>query len=367
MALGQTEAPAPSSEGQAAYDKLVETYLRGPREDLAESLKQATRLVVQLNPKQRQEVDYIRRTSAAERPSWWESTKSPANVSFVSVIWDKKITANYMPSEDLGAQAPIDIKGGRLVNIVTWRPALVDSPKAAKGALATRLGITDGHIGEVIVWHELGHNLISTMLTAQQAIELYTSYRMLYMHLQEFFADVTAIYHATPRARLTAMLSRLDSLDEFDENEPHARAAYAIGVLFMTDVLANPANWPSVHLPPAVPETEAERLTLIYLYEHIDAGWTLAEDKALRDLAYRTVKVQGDTIFRAKGVIPLPNKLTVCLMAAQDRPHMAKREAWVKESLKKAIDAGLADKPQTEKKGKGKSVRETEQRIRIPW
>ncbi len=332
----------------AGHDLLVDAYLKNDFEAIEANLKVTSAGIYKLSTEQRANVEYIRRAAQEQRPTWWPKTKSSANSSFQSGIWGKPLMTNYVPADELGVQMPVDVRDGKLIMVVSWRPTNVDNPRAADGALAKTLGVTKGDIGEVVVWHELGHLFISSAFSADTAYELYTKYELLYGHLQEFFADMTAIYHATPHARRIALVLRLDSLDppygKYREIEPHTRGANAIGSMFLSEVLMDPSKWPNVHLPPKVPETEPELKTIVYVYEHFTATWTFAEDKAMREWALKVVKTQGDQIFRSKGMIPLQEKNSFSLMEAQDREFQKKRDAWVTSKLNAAIAAKLTDK-----------------------
>jgi hypothetical protein len=328
-----------------SYDKMVAAYMKGDWAALGDELKSVDKLLRFMTPAQRLDVKYVRDSAAEYRPAWWSECRKTSNVSFGAKIWGKGFTANYMPSEAPGVEMPVGEKDGKLVVVVSWKPSLVDSPKAADGYLAKRFGLTRGDLGEAMVWHELGHNYISLGLPLNAVKELYTNYSLLFGHLQEFYADMTALYHASPKARLATLLIRADDIEEDREDEGHGRSAMAIGSLILANVLADPAKWPSVHLPPAVPDKEVERLTTLYAYEHLDANWTLGEDRALRDLVQKFIFVKGEAVLRGRGDVQLPNNLSYKLMATDDRDSQKKRDAWVAAQLKKAIDSGRADKP----------------------
>jgi hypothetical protein len=184
-------------------------------------------------------------------------------------------------------------------------------------------------------------------LPLRTVIELYDNHALLYSHLQEFYADITALYHAGPKARLTTLFIRTDEIEADWEDEGHARGSMAIGSLLLTTFLFDPNKWPSVHLPPSVPDKDAERLSTVYVYDHIDPNWTLGEDRQVRDLVQKFINTKGDAVFRGKGDVQLPNNLSFKLMVSEDRELQKKRDAWVGAQLKKAIDAGRADKPKT--------------------
>jgi hypothetical protein len=260
----------------------------------------------------------------------------------------------------MGLQAPIgvDPRTGRLLVIVSWRPAFVDSPKPLKGWLAEAHGLTQADLAEVIVWHELGHNYVTLNLSLRDAIELYSNHRMLFEHVQEFYADLTSLRHASPRACRMALMTRLSELYRYNEREPHTRAAHGLGSLMLSEWLANPDDWPMVHFPPEVPEEHIERETIKYIYEHFDPKWSPAEYFALCRFIDRWVRTSGNRVLRGRGEVRLANRLEMKLMVGDDRDLQSKRDEWVAERLAKIIADGRADpKPEEENEKPGQVVR----------
>lgn len=331
------------SAAKAEVDKAAELLLRGQWAELDEQLKVCAQQRLNMAPEVRDDWSYIQTLAKDCRPDWWSNTTSSSNASFKARIWNRDFIANYMPSEAMGLQAAVGIMDGRLQVIVSWRPSMINDPAPAEGELSQRFSLTKSHIGQVIVWHELGHNYISNFLPLEQVLELYASHAVLYTHLQELYADLTALYHCEPRSRLATLMIRLPELDRYNERDAHARACHAIGSILLSEALADPKAWPSFHWPAAVPERDVERNTIIYLYEHLSPDWTLAEDKALRTLVDAWIRRNGERALRARGTVYLNNRLEFKLMAAEDRDWQARRDEWVKQRLSKIIADGLAD------------------------
>lgn len=366
---------------EACYKKLAEAYMSNQWDQVKELLAESRAHIRYMERDKQSLVSYMRTSVAEFRPRWWEKTKSPSNVSFGAQIWKRGFVANYMPSEMLGMQAPVGIQNGRIQVIVSWRPTMVDNPAAAEGELAKLHKMTKGDIGEVIVWHELGHNYITSFLPLRQVIALYRDHEILFHHLQEFYADMTSLYHCSPRARKAVLMLRLDLIEGGRETSAHARMAYGIGSWLLSEWLENPEAWPSVHLPPKVPEQDAERNTIVYVYENLSPSWTVEEDKALRDMIWKFIRLKGEAVLRGRGTVPLANKLEFKLVESEDREQKAQRDKWVAEKLTAAIEAGRADKPDGEaekdedgeiifKKGDvtiKRSIGGRGKRIVVPW
>ena len=348
-AKGDPKAKA-KEEAMAQYKRILECYKSGTLDEVKNEIKKIARIKYLLPRTAQSDLAYIPRTLAAYRPSWWKNMRSSSNISFKATLWGRALIANFVPSDLFGGQMPVGIKNGKLVTIVSWRPSMIDNPRPAKGYLAERHKLTKAAIGESTGWHELGHTYIENFLPLKHVMELYENHEKLYFHLQEFYADMTSLYHSSPGGRLALLFTRLDGLARYDESEEHDRAAHAIGALILANVMASPDKWPSFHFPPKVPSKDIELNTIIYLYEQIDPSWTITEDKAFRAIIKKFIAAYGAKVLRMKGMITLPSRIPFMLMVSDDRANQKKRDAWVKTKLEALIKSGRADKTAQVKK-----------------
>lgn len=342
-----------ANAAQAMYDQLSTAYLTNDWAEVARLSREARRHRRGFSREQRANVDYITRNYESYRPDWWDNTSRTDENSFEAEIWGREFWANYYPTDELGLQAVIpetrfnrdtgEVEIVDLKVIVTWKPHLVDNEDPAGGRLSKMHDFRMGDLAEFIIWHELGHNYITENVPMAANIELYEDYSDLYSTLHEYFADLTALYHCSPRARRVVLMFRLTELDAYDPNESHRRGEHAIGAILLADMLENPDAWPSVHFPPAVPQDQIELNTIIYIYEHLDTEWSVAQDTRLREFAEEYIMEHGERTFRSKGEVRLPNRLTFNLMAGDDREDQAERDQWVKEKLEALIASGRAD------------------------
>ncbi len=338
------------------YDQLLDLYLvKGDLDGLKDRLRSSRKHVYRLSKERKENVRYLRQAVMQHRPRWWKEISSRKPNTFTAEIWDRKFKANYYPSRLLGVQKTVGVRNGRLLFVVSWRPDKLDSNEPVEGGLAEKHNITDADLAECIAWHELGHNFISEFLPTEDVIELFNNHLLRFHQLQEFYADMTSIYHSSPKARKTQLLIRLPGILANNNRDPHVRAARAIGSLLLADVLSDPNSvkqrWPSIRLPSKVPPRDAERITHAYMLYFLKPEWTLEEDRKLRDLVkdFLTAPVRGkryrrgEAVLRKKGTVDLPNGLTCKLMPSEDIEHQAKRDQWVAEQLQKAIDAEQTD------------------------
>ena len=341
-------------EAEAMYAEYSDAYLSGRMDEVQEMYRRMRTKQRFLNRDQQQAIRHMNEKAPEYRPRWWKGTKKQEKNSFKAEIWGRDFYANYVPTRELGLQAVFpkeefnpntgEFEVVDLIILVTWKPLMVDSDEPAKGKLAEIHNYTLGDIAEVIVWHELGHNYLTETISTKNNIELYDLYGDLYSTMHEYFADMAAIYHGKPQARKMAIQFRLEELDYYTDDSSHCRGAHGIGSIIITDMLMNPEKWPSVRFPPAVPEKQVELNTIIYIYEHLPAQLTAEEDVRLQGLAEEFVLKQGEKTFKAKGEIPLPNRLKFNLMVGEDRENQPKRDAWVRGKLGELISDGRADK-----------------------
>jgi hypothetical protein len=110
----------------------------------------------------------------------------------------------------------------------------------------------------------------------------------------------------------------------------------ALAALFMTEVLGNPAAYPSIALPQSVPAKNAEATLALALLHTVEKNpWSFAEDNALRTAVKKFSNVNAMKTYTA-GLVTLPNKLTLSLDPASDAPLQPQRDAWIKAQFDKA-------------------------------
>lgn len=342
-------AKAVDAATEEAFNKLKTAFMNSNFEDFDEQIKKVSIMQFKLTAEQRKDLFYIKSAYAEVRPKWWPSTKSTSNISFPIALWGKLGMANFEPGDELGESQPIKVVNNQLIAVVRWRPQFVDSTKPVKGLLGERFHVTEGNFAETIIWHELGHTYVTAWIPLAEQYELYTKYPELFFHLQEFYADMTAVRHASPKSRLLTLMFRLDEIDPpFDityrTKEAHTRAAHAIGSLFLNEFLSNPQKWPNVHFPAEIPSDDVERKVITYVYEHFDPAWSLDDDQRMRDFAISTLSAYGLRILQSKGIVPLRDGQFFALMYADDLKLRPRRDIWVAEKMKKIIASGRADK-----------------------
>ena len=332
------------------YKKILDCYMHSNFAELKVEMSRM-RSIAMLPLSAKRDLAYIRRMIPEYRPPWWKHCRSASSVSFRAKIWGRPFVANFMPTQPQSRRRGVQIVNNKIQVVAQWQPHMIDNPQPISGALAVAHELTKGHVGEAIVWYELGRNYVPTFIPVKQAVFLYQKQATMFSHVQEFLAGMSSLYHSSPKARLASLFMQIDPLKKNEDGSAYTRAGHAVGAIILARVLMEPGQWPGFKLPTEVPKTMAEHSTILYVYNHVDSEWSLAEDKALRDLAKIFILTRGKTILKSKGVIVLPNKLPMKLMATHDREAQRMRDAWVAEKLKSIIEESSKAKDKAKDKG----------------
>jgi len=350
-----TAVAKPTADHDTYYQTVAHAYMNSNWPALNEQLKLYPEYTSRLSNDQRTDLNHVH-NEAMDCPSlWWESAAGSKSATFTADIWGRPFQADYIPSELLGARKVAEIRDGRLKIVVTWPPQLIANPDPLDSERARLHDLTKGDFAESLVWHELGHHYVAEFLPADEVILLYNNHKRAFGQIQEFFADLTSLYHSRPKARKCLLFLHLPRLVHYDEDDPHTRAAYGIGSILLNEWLSDPENidrnWPHIHLPARMPTKDIERNVLAYVYYHWDPEFSVSEDVRFREVIKRALMTkkagqqytEGERVFRSKGTIELSDGLEFRFPPGEDRPWKAKRDAWVKQQLSKAMEAGKTD------------------------
>jgi hypothetical protein len=330
-------ADAPKEAATQCHGEYFRAYLNSDWAALDKLQRGVLSHTSHMTAAQRSDVVYIRKTAGTYRPSWWRACSSTKKTPIPAAVWGSKTPVIYEPGNTPGAAGSIDAATRRLVFTLNWNPSLVDNSEPAGGGLAVKHGITQGDLGETIVWRQLGlAYLLLNAMRQEQAIALTQKHQHLYQHLWTYYGVMTALYHSSPRGRRAALLDMIRGMQGKSNHEGFGRACRAAAALLLATVLAEPSKWPSIELPSEVPDGDVERKTAEHVLLNLDPDWTLAEDRALRAVLEKHFRANAQTVIRTRGKIILPNKTVFMLQEPDDRAPLDKRNSWIEKQLKKA-------------------------------
>ncbi|QQE10850.1 hypothetical protein JD969_15270 [Planctomycetota bacterium] len=334
-------------EARKVFEEFETAYLTNDWKKVGELKGKMRGLSKYLKPNEKQAVLKAMSYDKIFRPNWWKKAANSTPVSFKVSMWERNFTANYVPDEQVvGKQMYLSrVQNGQLkeiIPVVSWRPQYIGSKTPAVGGLAVKHKLTMGDYVEVIVRHELGHNYITNQLPAKGVLELLQRHSWTFSVLQEFYADLTALRHSTPKAMRIVCWARLNEMDLGNHQIPHMRASMGIGFVLLHEFLSHPDKWPSIHFPKEVPDGDVLLNTLKYVYSHWDKEWTLIEDIQLREYISKYIRANGQKVFKARGTIKMKGA-SFGMLLANDRELKETREKWLRKQLEKIIKSERAD------------------------
>ena len=348
-AQGPASKPAPAGEPDAAtqYDRLVRAYLDGQWKQLTDARRSLGGRLDRLAEAQRDDVAYLDKAVADHRPAWWQACKSGKKARLDVPFWDKSFSIAYAPREGIGWSYRQE--GAWMVCSAFWDPNAMDSDQPVGGSLGRR-GFSQGVQFELNLWNALMSAHVLSRMTVRELVGFYGTKgpdgviqggdekkRLRFQQLQSFTGELAGLYYVGPPARQASMVWCMApyKLDDTDLLRPRR----AIAAMLVATFLADFSKWPSLALPDER-DGDTEKSTAMFYHFRLLKPWTLAEDRALREAAWKFQQANpGRQVFN-EGRIDLPNGLKFLFDMAQDAARQSQRDAWVKQHLQKARAAG---------------------------
>lgn len=333
-ALAAAKAVPPTQpQAKARYEKIVQAFLAGKWDDLKQAMPVPRPELNLLTPPQRADLDYVREAAAQCRPAWWKLAKGTSKETFRVTLWGRTFPVTYVPA------AEGHVKVGTLAGVpeitVSWDPNALDSTEPADPSMRGH-GFTAGDTAELGLWRTIADGHLFASLGLRTVAKLHQQDKMGLARYRLFRANLAALYHCSPRSRHAALVIHLAAFMPKYGASPMDGCRRAIGSLFVAEVLADPSRYPSLPLPRRVPATGAEATAAVHYKMRMNQGWSVAEDRALRQavLAFAT---RNDKQVLQTGKVILPNGLVTMLEPEKDAELTPKRDAWVIEQLEKAM------------------------------
>jgi hypothetical protein len=328
-AKAPASAPAPAPESGDVYARLVRAYMDGDLEQVETELRSSAKEIARLAPPQQADVAYLRQAMAECRPPWWKGCKAGQKTIFQASVWGRPLNVIYEPSakDGVGLKAA---PGDRQATL-SWNAAEMDSTQPAE------YGYLKGDLNGLGVWSSLGMAAVWSALTPQMLSGLTEKDKLRLNLYLDFRGNVTGLCYGSPPARRWGLHIFLAAYLEKYGKGPMAASRRAVASMFLVEVLKDPSRYPSVKLPGALAAESAEEKLAADLKFKMTrkTAWTLAEEKAFREAVKAFAAANDLSVFQTAKVA-LPNGLGFALLAEEDGPFRAKRDAWVKAQFDKA-------------------------------
>jgi len=315
-----------------AYQRLLDAYLEGRWDAAAGMLAASNHELLALPVSEQPKVAYIRQSMTECRPAWWSRCKTTSeSFVFTPNVWGHAMPATFEPA----AKSPVQLhfSRGKVLVSLMWPPTMAENP-VAKGR-----GFVPEDLVHLNVWTTLGMAEASIGIPLQAQTNLTPAAKTLLDQYLDFRSNLTGVYYATPKARRWGLWLCMAMYVGENAGVPVRSAREAIAVAFMSEVVANPSRYPSIPLPKKLPDVDTEEKLAWELRLWIEKhGWTLVEDKLLRDAMAACAKANGSKAHQ-KGQITLANGLIIDLDPAKDQPLRRQRDQWFKSKLDAAVQA----------------------------
>lgn len=315
------DAPAAAASG-SLYDQLADEYLKGNWESLEKQLSPKNKEIEKIAGPQKQDIKYMRDVLAESRPAWWRQCKEKQEFNFRPAVWGRSIRASFDPE----AKSNINItsNNGASSAALNWNASDMDNTAEAEH------GFSKGDLCDLSVWSVIGSADAWISVPIQLQLNMKDAQKLQLQRFIDFNGNLAGAYYGTPMARRWGLwLFCAAYLDKYSAMTI-VNSRKAVGSMFLAEVVAHRAKYPSITLPEALPDEKIEENLCIALKNHIEKHpWTLAEDKNLRE-QIKAFELLNQRELIQTGKVKLPNGLFVALDPAADEAYQSGRDAWLK-------------------------------------
>ena len=316
-----TAYAAPPAAAPGSFKELSDLYLQGKLEDFSAALSGFSDAA--LTPAEKTDLAYLKKAYAECRPAWWSLAKQGKPTQIDARVFNDPCSFAFDPKVK---GVSFTQKGGDFSITIGWPANDMDNPGQAEH------GYTKGELADLGVWMNLGmaetwsaNRTLLTTLKPEQNKD--------FQRYIDFRGCLSGVYGSAPRARRWGLfLFMLNYMGKYDPGVTIA-GRRAIGALFIEEVVSHRSQYPSIKYPADMKDATEEKLAGHFRGAIEQHGWTLAEDRSLRE-ALLTFADANKDIFKTQKLI-YPNKLEGSLDPDADKPLRAKRDAWLKEQLAK--------------------------------
>jgi len=314
---------AQTAKPRETYERLSTLYMKGQWEELEKEF--ATLKDTGFTPAQKADLTYMRKALDDGRPAWWKQAKAGKTFNFKPRVWTRAITASFDPASKNG----VEINWGVTPTVnLKWPHADMDDAAAAEH------GFSKGDLVHFQIWTTLGLADAWMAIPVQQQANLNEAGRMQLQRNLDFCANGTGLYFANPQSRRWGAWLFCASYMNKYASMPIVNSRKAWAAALMAEVLPKAEKYPSLTWPTDKDEFTEEKLAL-HLKDRIEkTPLTFAEDRALRE-AFLTFHGSNVAALLKSGRVNLPNGQQLALDPEQDKPLVAKRDAWVKAQLER--------------------------------
>jgi hypothetical protein len=312
-------AAAPSTEPDAC-DKVIAQYMAGKWDGLEAAIKPIAKQPGILTASQKVDIDYITQTLAECHPAWWAPCVAGKRTQIKVSIFKVPVTAVYDPTQKPGLNADFSDDRTFTLGLV---PGELGSTQQAEH------GFTKGELAAGGVWSALGMASGYVQLPMSSLLDSSDAEKLKLQRVLTFRGDLAAAYYGSPRSRQWWLFLALHYYKPQYQKTPIVMSRKAIGAMFVAELAAHPTDYPSIKLPANLDADHAEDKLVAAVHDRIERhGWTLAEDKLIRE-AVKAFALANASALHTGGPVKLANGLQISLEPKDDVALQLKRDQWL--------------------------------------
>ena len=240
-AFGGDLAKSEGAKSNDLYAQISQAYLDGNWDELEKVLGDSSKEIEALSSAQQADAAYVRGVLAQCQTAWWNQCKKGKKVEIRPVVWGHTLKLWFDPA---GKDA-VEMKSVGAVKVlsVTWPVADMDNPEHAEH------GYSKGDLCNLGAWNTIGIAMVWSQISAQALANRSGDDKLRLDRYQEFRGHLAGLYYGTPKARRWGLfLYLLSWMDKYSQM-PTVGSRKAAGAMFLAEILANPAKYPSIPLP----------------------------------------------------------------------------------------------------------------------
>lgn len=307
------------------YGRVVDAYLSANWDELDEALK--AKELNALTGSKKLDVAYVKTATAETRPAWWKTAKAGKEVNIRTTIWGRPLVADYVPADKPNLN--MNFTNEKWDFKINWPPTEMDNKNHAEH------GFTKGELCNLTIWQTLGCAYAYSTVNTMDLVRMNDSEKQRLAVQVELMGNLAGAYYGDPRARRWAFYLGMHFYQDKYAKAQNVMARKTLGAFFIAEVLSNASKYPSIKFPEKLEAAKAEEKLGLAVHQHIEKnGWTLAEDRQLRESLLKFTN-SASTVFKSN-TLNLPGG-TLSLDNKADATHMQKRDAWVKKQFDRVV------------------------------
>jgi len=300
---GTASRAADRSAPPSVYDKLVSQYMAGKWDDLDTQIKATAKSPGTFSISEKTDIDYITQALSECNPAWWKPCAGGKRTQMRVSIFNVPVTAVFDPQQKQGLNAQFN--GDERTFLLGCAPGELGSNQQAEH------GFTKGELAAGGLWSALGMASGYVQVPLSSLLDNGEAEKIKLQRVLNFRGDLAAAYYGSPRTRQWWLFLALQYYRPQYQKTPIVMSRKSLGAMFVAELASHPDAYPSIRLPAIQDADHAEDKLVSAVHNWIERrGWTLAEDKRIRE-AIKAFALANTSALHTGGPVKLANGLLI--------------------------------------------------------